>query len=306
MRADFAAALDDLCGEGFRIDVIWPADDPHGALLSRDGEAVRLVARAGGSEPDGTLPPFDPQFILTRAGGGSADGRAGMGYRDLIPGRLGGRYIASHITITEGGPVADWVHYHRVAFQMIFVARGWVRVVYEDQGEPFVMQAGDLVLQAPEIRHRVLESSDGLEVIEIGCPALHATFADHEMALPTFRIDRDRDFSGQRFLRHVAAEAQWTPFHGADAQQTGMAEATDGLADVRIIRAVDASDLKMPGHDGELAFAFILNGSATLDRDDGHALRGGDCFVIPPGEAWRLSLMSADLRLLHVTTATSA
>ena len=84
-----------------------------------------------------------------------------MLYRDLIPGRLGGRYIASLISIPEGGPVADWVHFHRVAFQMIYVRRGWVRVVYEDQGEPFVMREGDLVLQPPEIRHRVLESSPG-------------------------------------------------------------------------------------------------------------------------------------------------
>ena len=53
---------------------------------------------------------------------------------------------------------------------MIYVRRGWVRVVYEDQGEPFVMHEGDLVLQPPEIRHRVLESSPGLEVIEIGAP----------------------------------------------------------------------------------------------------------------------------------------
>ena len=66
---------------------------------------------------------------------------------------------------------------------MIYVRRGWVRVVYEDQGEPFVMREGDLVLQPPAIRHRVLESSPGLEVIEIGAPAVHATFADHEMEL---------------------------------------------------------------------------------------------------------------------------
>ena len=108
--------------------------------------------------------------MLTRAGAHAGQGRAGMLYRDLIPGRLGGRYIASHITIPEGGPVADWVHFHRIALQMIFVRRGWVRVVYEDQGEPFVMNAGDLVLQPPEIRHRVLESSPGLEVVEISAP----------------------------------------------------------------------------------------------------------------------------------------
>jgi hypothetical protein len=40
-----------------------------------------------------------------------------MRYRDLIPGGSGGRYIASHITIDEGGPVSDWVHFHRIALQ---------------------------------------------------------------------------------------------------------------------------------------------------------------------------------------------
>ena len=72
-----------------------------------------------------------------------------MLYRDLIPGRLGGRYIASHITIPKGGPVSDWVHYHRIALQLIYVRRGWVRVVYQDGGEPFVMREGDLVIQPP-------------------------------------------------------------------------------------------------------------------------------------------------------------
>ena len=107
-----------------------------------------------------------------------------MLYRDLIPGRLGGRYIASHITMPEGGPVADWVHYHRVALQMIYVRRGWVRVVYEDQGEPFVMSQGDLVLQPPEIRHRVLESSAGLEVDRDQRAGAARDLADHELELP--------------------------------------------------------------------------------------------------------------------------
>jgi hypothetical protein len=35
-------------------------------------------------------------------------GRAGMRYRDLIPGRLGGSIIASHIRILDAGPVPTW------------------------------------------------------------------------------------------------------------------------------------------------------------------------------------------------------
>src|SRR5207237_2474361 len=159
-------------------------------------------------------PPCRPEFVLTHAAATSGQGRAGMLYRDLIPGRCGGRYIASQITIPDGGPVADWVHFHRVALQMIIVRRGWVRVVYEDQGEPFVMREGDLVLQPPLISHRVLESSPGLEVVEISAPALHETFADHELKLPNGERP-GRMFGRQRFLRHIAADTPWTPFNGS-------------------------------------------------------------------------------------------
>jgi quercetin dioxygenase-like cupin family protein len=215
--ADFDRAIDDLKGEGFRLDVIYPADEPHSAQLSRGDEQVRVTSRPDAPTIPARLAPFVPEFVLTRAEGAPGHGRAGMLYRDLIPGRLGGRYIASHITIPDGGPVADWVHYHRIVLQLIYVRRGWVRVVYEDQGEPFVMHAGDFVLQPPLIRHRVLESAPGLEVVEVTAPALHETFAAHAMELPN-GLDSARMFGGQRFLHHAAAETAWTEFRGWEAQ----------------------------------------------------------------------------------------
>jgi quercetin dioxygenase-like cupin family protein len=295
-------ALELLQGAGLRLEIIYPADDPHTAILSGAGRTVRLTAQAGAPPPPGTLPEFRPEFVLTRSGTGSGEGRAGMLYRDLVPGRLGGRYIASHITIPEGGPVADWVHFHRVTLQMIYVARGWVRVVYEDHGEAFVLHKGDLVLQPPEIRHRVLECSPGLEVIEISCPALHATHADHEMILPNSRTDPEREFGGQRFLHHVAAETPWTIFNGAEAQETALDMATRGLAQARTIRPGSSPDLRFPPHQGELVFGFVLDGSARLDFRGGFDLSPGDAFVIPPEDEWSLSAMSKDLRLLHFTT----
>jgi quercetin dioxygenase-like cupin family protein len=298
---DLGRAIDDLKRDGFRLDLIYPADDPHTAVLSNGDEIVRLTIRPDAPRPADTLPPFAPEFVLTRAGASPGEGRAGMLYRDLIPSRLGGRYIASHISIPDGGPVADWVHFHRVAFQMIYVRRGWVRVAYEGQGEPFVMREGDLVLQPPQIRHRVLESSDGLEVIEISAPALHATFADHELELPG-GDDPDRLFGGQRFLRHVAAESPWTPFNGGEAQETAMAEATGGLADVRAVRRGQGATIDFPAHPGEVVFGFVLDGAATLDFRGRHVLQAAHAFVVPPGEAWRLTELSPDLRLLHVTT----
>ena len=225
-----------------------------------------------------------------------------MHYRDLIPSRLGGRYIASHIAIAEGGPVADWVHFHRIAFQLICVRKGWVRVVYEDQGEPFVMAAGDMVLQPPGIRHRVLESAPGLEVVEITCPALHETFADHEMALPNGSSDPARDYEGQRFLHHVAATTPWRRGTAPKRRRRGCAtppagspkRASSGPAPRRSspCRRTTASWCSASfskARSGSTMAKAIRSARPTLSRSR-------------RAEAWRLAEMSGDFRLLHVTT----
>jgi quercetin dioxygenase-like cupin family protein len=301
--ADFNPALELLRRIGLRLEILFPADDPHTAILTHQGLSVRLTSRPDAPPPSAGLPEFVPRFVVTKAGDGSVEGRAGMQYRDLIPGRLGGRYIASHIIIAEGGPVADWVHFHRIAFQLICVRKGWVRVVYEDQGEPFVMAPGDMVLQPPGIRHRVLESSPGLEVVEITCPALHETFADHEMTLPNGPCVPSRDYGGQLFLHHAAETAPWKEWRGAETQATGVRDATGGLAEARMIRPGASPVIDMPAHEGELVFGFLLEGSARLDYGEGHALGPADAFVIPPREPWRLTRASDDFRLLQVTTA---
>jgi len=115
-----------------------------------------------------------------------------MLYRDLLPSRVGGNLMVSHIRIPNGGPVPDMVHFHSIRFQLIFCLKGWVKLVYEDQGNPFILSAGECVTQPPEIRHRVLECSDNLEVIEVAHPSSHLTTIDHDMQLPTgnFRPDR--------------------------------------------------------------------------------------------------------------------
>lgn len=296
------AGIDDLRRQGFRLDLIYPADDPVTAVLSNGAEAVRLTTRPGAPAPSDTLAPFAAEFVLTRAGASPGQGRAGMLYRDLIPSRFGGRYIASHISIPEGGPVADWVHYHRIAFQMIYVRKGWVRVAYDGAGEPFVMHDGDLVIQPPEIRHRVLESSAGLEVVEISAPAVHATYADHQLELPSGSYP-GRIFGGQRFLHHVAAQTEWTPAYGGEAQETEVEQATSGLAEVRTLRSCNGEALAFGGHSGELVFGFVLDGSAILDYRGMHEVGSDDAFVIPPGQPWRLTPTSPDFRLLHLTTA---
>jgi quercetin dioxygenase-like cupin family protein len=227
-----------------------------------------------------------------------------MRYRDLIPGRQGGRYIASHIEITDGGPVPDYVHYHAIEFQIIYCHKGWVRVVYEDQGEPFVMRAGECVLQPPGIRHRVLEASPGLEVIEVGAPAVHATHADHELALPTLATRPDRGFAGQRFVRHVPAASRFEPdrligFHGCEL---GIAAATGGVAAVRLLqRAPTGADRLAYQHTADLLLHVVLRGELVLEVGGGvHRLSDGDAFTIPAGEPFAWSAASADLELLQV------
>ena len=297
---DLDLAIGELKLEGFRLDVIYPADNPQCAVLSSADETALVVTPEAPELPD-RLPSFEAEFVLTRAREDSGHGRAGMLYRDLIPGRLGGRYIASHITIADGGPVADWVHYHRITLQLIYVRRGWVRVVYQDQGEPFVMNEGDLVLQPPLMRHRVLESSAGLEVVEVSAPAVHATFADHDLELPN-GSNPGRVYGGQYFLHHVAADTPWTSADEGLAQDTQLEIASSGLAQVRTLRPRSGESLSFGGHRGELVFGFVLDGTATLDYRGRHEVGAADAFVIPPGQSWQLAHPSRDFRLLHVAT----
>jgi quercetin dioxygenase-like cupin family protein len=286
---------------GFRLEMVLPADAPHTAVVSGSGLKLRLESAEAHVEPPSA---GAPAFVLNRLDANAVwqEGRAGMQYRDLIPGRLGGRVIASHIRIPGGGEVPDYVHYHKVRFQMIYCKAGWVRVVYEDQGPPFVLEAGDCVLQPPEIRHRVLESSPGLEVIEASCPAVHETHADHTLTLPTSSLQPDRLFGGQRFVRHRAHEAEWNPWiaAGFDACDTGIAAATNRLGAVHIVRAAAESSARIQ-HTDEFIFLFILRGALDLDSpvEGNHRLSAGDSCVLPAGVAFTLRA-SGDLEMLDV------
>ena len=322
---------------GFRLDTIMPADDPDLAVLSGHGLRLRLVRGRDGTPaelrltcddpdagrlvaPNGTVvqlaeavrplavPALAPVFELTRASPGdpAVPGRAGMRYRDLLPNRQGGRFIASHIAIPDGGPVPDYVHHHDIRVQIIYCHRGWVRVVYEDQGPPFVLEAGDCVLQPPGIRHRVLESSAGLEVIEVTCPAAHPTHTDHDMSLPTPAVRPDRAFDGQYFVHHRRRDATWSPWRSGDflAGETRIGPATSGLAGVRVVRATrGGAATGWCRHDAELAFWFVTGGAATLELDGRAAepLGPGDSVAVPPWLDHALTCCSDDLELLEVT-----
>ena len=354
LQADLSFFGDTL---GFRLETIFPADDPAVAVMAGHGLRIRLERgadeapgairlrcehpdRFAGGEtelraPNGTrieIRPAGPAFarpptrhalVVQRLdeGGSWKVGRAGMHYRDLIPGRLGGAVIASHIRIPDGGPVPDMVHYHTITFQLIYCYRGWFDLVYEDQGPPFRLEAGDCVIQPSRIRHRVLESSDRAEVIELGVPAEHLTTIDHGLTLPTGALNPERDFNGQRFCRHRRRDAVWQPWRlpGFEVRRTGIDDATGGVANAEVARpvagaagvaaiasvaavAVAVANV-VASHDADILFTFVLEGGLRLRAPDREAweLRAGDAFVVPPRTGIAYERCSADLELLEVS-----
>ena len=324
---DFAANLSFFTDSlGFRVETIHPADGPTQASII--GHGCRLYLEVGNEEPVHirlTVNPTSPlagkqikapngstiKCVVTQPGmsveplisslvinhedadGSAQVGRAGMLYRDLVPGRQGGSVIASLIRIAEGGPVPDYVHFHEVLFQLIFCRSGWVRVVYEDKGEPFILHAGDCVIQPPTIRHRVLESGDNLEVIEIGYPAEHLTNADPTTSLPNAKVNPDRVWEGQTFIRHIAAKANWNKLsQGVEVTDTGIKQATQGLTDVRVVRATaDSQWAQETITTLTFEFLFVLDGDAhvSTSHDGEHALANGSSLVIPPGNSYTVN-----------------
>jgi quercetin dioxygenase-like cupin family protein len=325
---------------GMRLDMIYPADNPSVAVLSGHGIRLRIEKDApegpgtirilaedpdafadGRRElvaPNGTrieIDDLNPPLVIPKAHHEFAVrrlkdnapwviGRAGMNYRDLVPSRLGGAIIASHIRIPGGGDVPDMVHYHTVGFQLIFCYRGWVDVLYEDQGDQMMrLHAGDCVIQPPEIRHRVCHASPDIEVIEIGVPAEHVTTVDHDFTLPNGFGDPARQWQGQRFVHHVKEVATWEPFRlpGFTCRDTGIAEGTKGVAGVQVAR-FEGGEAPAARHDCDIHFTFVMEGRMRLeaegqpDRD----VEVGDAFVLPPGIVTRYCDCSDDLELLEI------
>ena len=284
-----------------RMDTIYPADDPKVAVFSGHGISICIDKDAPGkpafinllvdtpekfaagetelTAPNGTqfkvvqknppliLPKTQHEFVVRRLVDQAPwiIGRAGMHYRDLIPNRLGGSIIASHIRIPDGGPVPDTVHYHTVGFQLIFCYKGWVDLVYEDQGEPFRLFAGNCVIQPPEIRHKVLYASDNIEVIEIGVPAEHVTTIDHDMELPTKELNPEREFKGQKFVHNKADKSKWIDFRipGFTCRDTTIAFNTNNVAGVQVVKP-NGEAIEPTKHNCDILFNFVMEGQMTL------------------------------------------
>ena len=313
---------------GFRLEEIAPADDPAEALMSGHGlrlrldrahrGAVELLLPAGGtlvpgrySGPSGvvvevssprpvSVPPTTQGFVHTRFSDTPFhDGRAGLLYRDLLPSRLGGRWIASHIRAPRAGPVKDRVHHHAVRLQLIYCLSGEAQLVYEEQGPPFPFRAGDLVLQPPGLRHQVLTVSDGFEVVEIASPAWHATSIDHEMALPSPGRAPDRLRSGQRFLHAIADRRPSEALApGVEARDLGVEGASGGITTARLLRFIGTGTVELRPSD-DLELLFVIAGTGSIDGPTSAELGAGDALALPPG---RFVLAGpAGLQVLEVT-----
>ena len=307
-----------LSGYGLNLQIDKAADIPPPTIhiLAENPERLAEKLSSGNTAPNGTTLKIFPQTTsLTipqpvqkveithlRKSDPWVVGRAGMLYRDLVPSRLGGALIASHIHVPNDGPVADMVHYHTVFFQLIYCYKGWVKVVYEGQGEPFILYPGDCVIQPPEIRHQVLESGNGLQVIEIGVPAQHMTSFDHHTQLPTINCTPEKEFQGQMFCHHQAKTAVWGFKNGFNICNTGVHLATKGVARVTFAKAASVSEVHL-SHDCDIYFGFVLKGKAELNVNDNGSfiLNEGDSFVVPANVVFVFCNYTKDLELLQVS-----
>lgn len=317
---------------GFQLTSLYPASNPVQAELTGFGLTIRLDSNRKSTDagciiiktqdencgdrlqsPSGTLiirelerKPSQQSIeqhsaeICTLRTSPWIAGKAGTQKRELIPSRLGGGIIATHIRIPNGGPVADHVHYHTANFQLIFCVRGWIKLVYEDQGDSITLMAGDCVTQPPHIRHRVLETSNGLEVLEIGLPAEHITAIDNIIQLPTARVDSHRLFDGQRFchFRHNDVNWQRHRLPGFASCDTGVASATGNLAGARILKATHSPSPYVARHTASIMHSYVLSGSVRIDKQ---LLVAGDAYTLPPNEDHVFGDISEDVRILEVS-----
>ena len=286
---DLSEAISDYRSKGWNVQTIRPADDPYEATVrSPDGDTIRLrrtpivVSRAEDSDAGHT-------------------GRASMTYRDLIPGRWDGRFIASHIAVPNGGDIPDDVHYHDVTFQFLAVRTGWVDVLYEGQGETIRMNPGDIVLQPPGIRHRVLATSPGFDIIEIGCPADHLTNFDHEMALPN-GVYGDHAWGGQQFVFSTPGDfSEGWDHPGFSSDDSGIGAATNGIVEVRRVKTAQQSHV-YESKPFEFRFIFVMDGDIDVTVTDGavYHLTSGDSIALPPAAQATIAQGSHEATLLDV------
>ena len=111
--------------------------------------------------------------------------RTFMEYRDLgVETATHGQFRAHVIRIKKDAESHDLhttgLHQHLCDFQMFYVLKGWIKFVYEGQGE-HTFHEGDCIVQPAGIVHNELDCSDDIEVLEVYSPAVHETRVVKEM-----------------------------------------------------------------------------------------------------------------------------
>ena len=103
-------------------------------------------------------------------------------YRDLGVGNATeGQFHAAVSRVQPGAKGAQEIrttgmHRHLCDFQMFYVLKGWVTMVYENEGE-FTFREGDCCMQPAGIAHNEIQCSADFECLEIYSPAVHKTVA---------------------------------------------------------------------------------------------------------------------------------
>jgi len=317
----------------FRLESVFPADNPRVAVLCGSGMRIRLELENESNQsekvrigapgrqnkrivsPEGIPIDFgeaetkshpgvpNPELLVQNSGpdAGWVAGRAGMKYRDLIPNRLDGYLIASHIRVEHEGPVKDYVHFHRVRFQIIYCLKGWARLVYEDQGDPFIFKSGDCVLQPPGIRHRVLETSGGFEVVEVSSPAEHMTYVEHDLKLPNDRLERERAFEGQKFAWSRASETRWRNIEGIKTGETEILEASAGAVGVRVLRESKPGVRNIARSVNRMTFWYVISGSLSIScGKKKFALDAGSSAILPVNQEFVIDEITDNFEVLEV------
>jgi mannose-6-phosphate isomerase-like protein (cupin superfamily) len=141
---------------------------------------VRRSARPSARPKAGARPAAKAKrqhkFVASHLGPGAfkADGlRTYAHYRDLgVKDATRGMALAHVIRfVGQCDPkIVSKKHTHECEFQMIYVLKGTIKTEIEGHGV-HTMNAGDCWLQPQAIVHKVLDYSDGCEVLEIVLPA---------------------------------------------------------------------------------------------------------------------------------------
>lgn len=120
------------------------------------------------------LPKFSVRHLA-----GSKFARRGLRsyfeYRDLGIKRATLGMVVAHVIRARPGkaPHGEW-HVHDCDVQFVYVLKGWVLFEYEGVGK-VLMKAGSCFYQPPRIRHRELEHSPDVEMLEVVSPASFKT-----------------------------------------------------------------------------------------------------------------------------------